>query len=51
MRYTVKMSVGKNVMNVGSTDSSTEANLMLQAVAENGREAWICDNLQEILVG
>lgn len=51
MRYTVKMAVGKNVMNVGSTDSSTEANLMLIAVTENGTEGWVCDNLQEILVG
>ncbi len=51
MRYTVKMAVGKDVMNVGNTDSCTEANLILRAVTENGSEGWVCDNLQELLVG
>ena len=51
MRYTVIMTVGENIMDVGSTNCSTEAELMLKAVSENGSEAWICDNLQEILVG
>ena len=51
MRYTVKLAVGQNIMNVGNTNCSTEAELMLKAVSENGSEAWICDNLQEILVG
>ena len=51
MLYTVKMVVGKNIMNVGHTNCSTEANLMLTAVTENGSEAWICDNIQEVMVG
>ena len=51
MRYTVKLVVGEDIMNVGNTDCRTEANLMLRAVKENGSEAWVCDNLQEILVG
>ena len=51
MRYTVKLVVGQNIMNVGSTDCSTEAKLMLKAVTENGSEAWVCDNLKEVLVG
>ena len=51
MRYTVKMVVGENIMNVGNTNCSTEAELMLRAVTENGTEAWVCDNLQEIMVG
>ena len=51
MRYTVKLVVGENIMNVGNTDCHTEANLILRAVKENGSEAWVCDNLQEILVG
>ena len=51
MRYTVKLVVGEGIMNVGNTDCHTEAKLMLRAVKENGSEAWVCDNLQEILVG
>ena len=51
MRYTVKMVVGENIMNVGNTDCNTEANLMLTAVTENGSEAWVCDNVQEVMVG
>jgi len=51
MRYTVRLVVGKDIMNVGSTDCCTEANLILRAVKENGSEAWVCDNLQEMLVG
>lgn len=51
MRYTVRLVVGKEIMNVGNTNSSTEAELMLRAVTENGSEAWICDNLQEMMVG
>tara|TARA_Y100000385_G_scaffold190415_1_gene196803 strand:+ start:17 stop:172 length:156 start_codon:yes stop_codon:yes gene_type:complete len=51
MRYTVRLVVGENIMNVGSTDCFTEANLMLRAVVGNGSEAWVCDNLQEMLVG
>ena len=51
MRYTVKSVVGENIMNVGNTDCYTEANLILRTVKENGSEAWVCDNLQEILVG
>ena len=51
MRYTVRLVVGKDIMNVGSTDCFTEANLMLRAIEENGSEAWVCDNLQGIMVG
>jgi len=51
MRYTVKLVVGQNIMNVGNTNCSTEAELMLTAVTENGSEAWVCDNFQEIMVG
>ena len=51
MRYTVRMIVGENIMNVGNTNSSTEAELILSTVTENGSEAWVCDNLQEIMVG
>ena len=51
MRYTVKLVVGEGIMNVGNTDCHTEAKLMLRAVKENGSEAWVCDNLQEVLVG
>ena len=51
MRYTVRLVVGKDIVNVGSTDCYTEAELMLQAVKENGSEAWIADAVQEILVG
>jgi hypothetical protein len=51
MRYTVKLVVGENIINVGNTDCYTEANLIVRAVKENGSEAWVCDNLQEILVG
>lgn len=49
--FTVKMVVGENVMNVGTTNCSTEAELMLRAVTENGSEAWICNNIDEIMVG
>jgi len=49
--YTVKMVVGQNVMNVGTTNCSTEAELMLRAVTENGSEGWICNNIDEIMVG
>ena len=48
MLYTVKKVVGNNIMTVGHTNSSTEAELMLQAV---GGESWVCDNIQEIMVG
>ena len=51
MRYTVRLVVGKDIMNVGNTNSSTEAELMLRAVTENGGEGWVCDNIQEIMVG
>ena len=51
MLYTVKMVVGENIINVGHTNCITEANLMLNTVTENGSEAWICDNIQEIMVG
>lgn len=51
MRYTVKLVAGENIMNVGNTDCHTEANSILRTVKENGSEAWVCDNLQEILVG
>ena len=51
MLYTVKMGVGENIMNVGHTNCNTEANLMLKAVTENGSEAWICDNIQEVMCG
>ena len=51
MRYTVKMVVGENIMNVGNTDCNTEANLMLTAVTENVSEAGVCDNVQEVMVG
>lgn len=51
MQYTVRMIVGENIINVGNTNSSTEAELILSAVTENGSEAWVCDNLQEIMVG
>ena len=51
MRYTVKLVVGQNIMNVGNTDCSIEAELMLRAVTENGSEGWVCDNFQEVLVG
>jgi len=51
MLYTVKMVVGENIMNVGHTNCHTEANLILNAVTENGSEAWVCDNIQEIAVG
>ncbi len=48
MLYTVKKVVGSDIMNIGHTNCSTEAELMLQAV---GGEAWVCDNVQEIMVG
>jgi|TARA_R110002020_G_scaffold397540_3_gene607669 hypothetical protein len=51
MRYTVRLVVGKEIMNVGNTNSCTEAELMLRAATENGSEGWVCDNLQEIMVG
>ena len=51
MRYTVKLVVGENIMNVGDTDCHTEADLIVRTVKELGGEAWVCDNLQEILVG
>ena len=38
-------------MNVANTNSSTEAELILSAVTENGSEAWVCDNIQEMMVG
>ena len=51
MGYTVKLVEGEVIMNVCNTDCHTEAKLMLRAVKEHGSEAWVCDNLQEILVG
>lgn len=51
MRYTVRLVFGEDIMNVGNTDCYTEANLMLRAATENGRKGWICDNLQEVMVG
>ncbi len=51
MRYTVRVVFGKDIMNVGNTNCHTEANVMLRAATEKGREGWICDNLQEIMVG
>jgi|13_taG_2_1085334.scaffolds.fasta_scaffold137626_2 hypothetical protein len=50
MRYTVKLVVGENIINVGNTDCRTEANLWTTTHTENGSKAWVCDNLQEILI-
>jgi hypothetical protein len=51
MRYTVKMVVGKDIMNVANTNNGIEAGLILATLEDDGKEAWICDNIQEIMVG
>ena len=51
MRYTVKMVVGKDIMNVAHTNNGIEAELILSTLTDDGKEAWVCDNLQEVMVG
>ena len=51
MLYTVKMVVGKEIMNVANTNNGIEAGLILAALTDDGKEAWICDNVQEVMVG
>jgi fibronectin type 3 domain-containing protein len=51
MRYIVKMVVGKDIMNVANTNNGIEAGLILAALEDDGNEAWICDNIQEIMCG
>ena len=45
------MVVGKEIMDVANTNNGIEAELILTAITEDGKEAWICDNFQEIMVG
>ena len=51
MLYTVKTVVGKDIMDIAHTNNGIEAELILAALEDDGKEAWICDNIQEIAVG
>ena len=51
MLYTVKMVVGKDIMDVAHTNNGIEAGLILATLEDDGKEAWICDNIQEVMVG
>lgn len=55
MRYTVRLGIGKNIMNVCSTDCYDEAEEVVQTIKKSGnpniKEVWIADAFQEILVG
>jgi len=51
MLYTVRMVVGEDIMDVAHTNSAIEAELILATLKDDGKEAWVCDILQEILVG
>lgn len=55
MRYTVRVIIGKNIMNVCSTDCYDEAEEVIQTIKKSGnsniKEVWIADEVEEILVG
>ena len=51
MLYTVKMAVGKDIMDVAHTNNGIEAELILAALTDDNKEAWICNNIQEVMVG
>ena len=53
MRYTVKLVKWDVVRNVINTNNITGANEIEQyLIKEYGRDkVWICDNLQEVMVG
>jgi hypothetical protein len=53
MRYTVKLVKWDVVRNVINTNDITRANEIEQyLIKEYGRDkVWICDNLQEVMVG
>ena len=53
MRYTLKVSYGDGIMNIWAGNDMSEA-IRLEGIAikQWGKDnVWICDNLQEILVG
>ena len=53
MRYTVKLVKWDVIRNVINTNDITRANEIEQyLIKEYGRDkVWICDNLQEVMVG
>jgi len=53
MRYTLKVSYGDEIMNIWVGDDMSEAiHFETIAIKQWGRcNVWICDNLQEIMVG
>jgi hypothetical protein len=53
MRYTVKLFKWDVIRNVINTDDLSRANKIEQyLINEYGKDnVWICDNLQEIMVG
>lgn len=53
MLYTVKVLKWDSIQNIHHTNDLTEANELVQYQAKQwGKDrVWVCDNLQEIMVG